>query len=590
MGKLKRMQSEAHRFLEMLFARNPDELYILVWTLHDKRSHWFREVQAASEFVGDRRGSDIYVGVGLAARDYGATNRCPSEEVAGICGFWADFDLKSEAHPKSLPATIEDALTIVPAALPPTVVINTGNGAHGWWLFREPWMFDSDDERTRAMRLISRFHTLLRYNSSQRGWAFDRLSDLARILRIPGTVNAKDPKNLKQVTVHSVTDRRYNPSSFEELLDDLAIPDRESEHSTAKEWAERFADKPLVINLTARIPQESLDRWTGADLRFKNTWFRQRSDLKDQSQSGYDLALADFGMDAGLPEQQIVDLIVHHRFLHREKPRTSLDYFQRTIAKAAKRSPNTEPALADGSHHRQATAERFPSLPEPIGDEASAAGKELVNTTARKALLCDRLSEILGIRVYRIVKITGKQPLYRMELEGGKVEFMSVSKLLKQSSVRFAIAATLNKLFRPQKPAAWENIAQMMLNAVIEEDGGEELEVEGAARIYITQYLSETAFIPCIESQSAQDARRPMVYEGHIAISSSHLQMYVNKTTLQNLSVIEIVGMLSAFGAKSARVRGPKFKEQSRWLLPQKEFDPADYAKSDIDEHAHDTE
>ena len=83
----------------MLFTGKPNELYSLIWTLHDKRSYWFSQVQAAAQFVLDSKGRDIYVGVGLAARDYGPRNRCPSDEVAGICGFWADFDLKSDAHP-----------------------------------------------------------------------------------------------------------------------------------------------------------------------------------------------------------------------------------------------------------------------------------------------------------------------------------------------------------------------------------------------------------------------------------------------------------------------------------------------------------
>jgi hypothetical protein len=382
--------------------------------------------------------------------------------------------------------------------------------------------------------------------------------------------------------VHSITERRYNPLDFEELLDGLAIPDSDDEQRTAKEWSERLFDKPLIIDLNARIPEESLERWTGSDLRFKNTWFRQRSDLDDQSQSGYDMALADFGMDAGLPEQQIVDFVVHHRFLHRQKQRTSLDYFQRTIAKAAKRSRNTEPELPAGSPDPTAAAERFPSSREPLREEVSAPGKEPVNEVARKALLCDRLSEILGIRVYRIVKITGTQPLYRIETEGGKIEFATVAKLVNQSSVRLAVAARVNKLFPKQKPKVWETIAQTMLDAVIEEDGGEELDLEGAGRMYIAQYLSEMAFIPCIEGQSAQNARMPMIYEGQIAICASSLQMHVNKTTLQNLSVIAIVGMLSSLGAKSTRVRGSNFKEQSRWLIPLNEFDPADYSTSEV--------
>jgi hypothetical protein len=81
------------------------------------------------------------------------------------------------------------------------------------------------------------------------------------------------------------------------------------------------------------------DGWMAADMRFKNTWLRQRHDLRDQSQSGYDLALAYFGTEAGLTEQQIVDLIIHHRSQSGQKHRTRLDYFQRPIATAFLRSP-----------------------------------------------------------------------------------------------------------------------------------------------------------------------------------------------------------------------------------------------------------
>ena len=54
---------------------------------------------------------------------------------------------------------------------------------------------------------------------------------------------------------------RYNLSDFEEFLDDAAIPDPEAQEKAAREWAERFADKPLAIDTDARIPQEMLDGW-----------------------------------------------------------------------------------------------------------------------------------------------------------------------------------------------------------------------------------------------------------------------------------------------------------------------------------------
>jgi len=443
-----------HEFLDQLWAEKPSDLFILIWTLQDKRSRWFRNIEESAAAVAETP-QDVYVGVGLSPRDYGPSRRCPSEEIACIAGVWADFDLQSEAHKKALPAAIPDALSVIPAGMPPTIVVATGNGAHAWWLFKEPWVFENDQERQDAARLIARWHTLLRLNAAARGWAFDRLSDLARVLRIPGTINGKDPANPKQVTVDRFTGQRYNFCDFEEVLDMTAIPDPEAEERAAREWAERFKNKPLVIDLTARIPQEMLDGWMAQDIRFRNTWLRQRHDLKDQSQSGYDLALADFGMEAGLTEQQIVDLIVHHRNLYAQKQRTRIDYFQRTIAKAHRHGLTIDPPQA------------VPDAPEDRPND----GRSLPGPELNKALLCEQISRVLGVRVVRLVKITGKEPAYHMELEDAKIEFPHVGKLISQEAVRVAIAAAVGKLIPRIKPKHWEQLAQVMLDACIVEQG-----------------------------------------------------------------------------------------------------------------------
>jgi hypothetical protein len=54
-----------------------------------------------------------------------------------------------------------------------------------------------------------------------------------------------------------------------------------------------------------------------------------------------------------------------------------------------------------------------------------------------------------------------------------------------------------------------------------------------------------------------------MLIDGHIAVNSLDLQLYVNKTFAQNLSVKAVASMLSAIGARSIRVRGPKIREQA---------------------------
>lgn len=384
-------------FFKLLWQFKPEELYVLLWTHPDKQSHWYRDIATAAEFVLKSRGLEVYVGVGLSMADHGPARRCVSAEIAGITGFWADLDLRSDAHSKkALPATVADALSIIPASMPPTIVILTGNGAHAWWLFKEPYIFDGDDDRQATASQVARWHTLLCLNASSRGWAYDRLSDLARILRIPGTRNLKDPANPKDVVVHSFGERRYNLSDFTQYLDDAAIPDAQAQENAAREWAERFADKPLLINTDARIPQEMLDGWMAADMRFKNTWLRQRHDLKDQSQSGYDLALACFGTEAGLNEQQIVDLIIHHRSQFAQKPRTRLDYFQRTLATASRQSPgvNAPSALPDAPAPGATTGNPAPTGAQGAPQEPGARNGASPDPATTRALLCQRISEI----------------------------------------------------------------------------------------------------------------------------------------------------------------------------------------------------
>ena len=567
-------------FLDLLWGNKPEHLFILVWTLRDRRSHWFLDVGEAAHAVEGRSGMDIYVGVGLSPEDFGPHQRCPAEKIAGIAAMWADIDIQSDAHAKkALPATITDALSIMPASMPPTIVVATGNGIHAWWLFKEPLVFDTDKERAKAAGAVHRWQTMLRYNGVNRGWALDRLADLSRVLRVPGTYNFKDPTAPKPVLIHALNDRRYNLSEFEDYLDDLGIPGPETQPACiAAGSVEGATGAGFVLNLNAEIPDELIRRWAETDSRFRNTWFRQRHDLTDQSQSAYDMSLADFGVDAGLAPQQIVDLIVHHRRLHNQKPRTRIDYFQRTLSRATSRA-SIAPAILRSGQPAEETLEsgttqtKNDAATDPDDGEVHKPTDALV----AKAALCEAISARLGITILRIVKITGAQPTYQIELEQGRIELPSVAKLIDQKSLRLAIASATNKIIATIKPREWGNIAGTMLEALNEIEGGVEAEFEGSMRAILGHYLTETAFVPSIEGQPSHAIRRPMVIGGQIAVNSVDLQLYLNKTFARNVSVKAVVSALSAIGAQSVRVRGAKTGEQSRWLLPTDQFPPVDY-------------
>jgi hypothetical protein len=79
-----------------------------------------------------------------------------------------------------------------------------------------------------------------------------------------------------------------------------------------------------------------------------------------------------------------------------------------------------------------------------------------LDPAAAKALLCERISTVLGVRICRFVKFAGKKPTYRLELEEKRVEFLSVRKLMSQRSVREEIAASTGKIIRKFKGKDWE--------------------------------------------------------------------------------------------------------------------------------------
>jgi hypothetical protein len=564
-----------HEFLESLWAEKPSDLYILIWTLQNKRSQWFQNIEDAAAFVKSCQDQDVYVGVGLSPRDCGPSRRCPSEDVVCVAGLWADFDLRSPAHAqKSLPETIDEAIGLVPKEFPPTLVVATGNGAHAWWLFKEPWVFDDAGERERAARLVHCWHTEIHENAKRRGWSFDRLSDLARVLRIPGTVNRKDPANPKPVTLFSHAGRRYDPSDFSDfykLLELYAVPDVAADVHAGRDWAERFKDKPLVIKLDARIPQEMIDRWVEADMRFRNTWFRQRHDLKDQSQSGYDMALADFGADAGLIDQQIVDLIIHHRRMHHQKVRTRADYYERTIARAQKRArecsvidPGVQAPAPDQDAAGQ-TSGQAGGQPEGTDDGVKSRNRE-------------QLSRILGVRVLRIIKITGQDPSYQIRLGNGvNIECPTVEKFTSQKFIRLSIAAATNRMPPKFKPKDWDMVIDLLMSTVEDQSGGPETELAGELGVYLDRYLSETAFIDRIQEQTPSTIRRPMVMQDRVAVNAVDLQQYIAKSFGVSLGIKKTAAMLAAAGAINICVRDERGGRQGRWLLPAADFPPPIY-------------
>lgn len=116
-------------------------------------------------------------------------------DVARVPCLWADLDVK----PGGL-ASFDDCREVVNSIsarlrAQPTAIVETGNGLHPYWLLA------GGEDVARARGLIKRFGVMVKAEAARLGGKADSVYDLARVLRVPGTYNCKDPSNPLPVTV-----------------------------------------------------------------------------------------------------------------------------------------------------------------------------------------------------------------------------------------------------------------------------------------------------------------------------------------------------------------------------------------------------
>jgi hypothetical protein len=188
------MADQSTQFLQALFG-GVENAYFLIWTLPGKLSRWFDDVADAAEAATTTTGVHVYVGMGLV-RQPGADahKRGGADQIDGITCLWFDLDIHSDQHDnKPVPANAEEARAFIETLpLPPSMIVDSGGGYHLYWILTEPWLFEGEEDRQRAADLALRWgYTISDLGYKEHKWSLDVLSDLSRVLRVPGTLNIK---------------------------------------------------------------------------------------------------------------------------------------------------------------------------------------------------------------------------------------------------------------------------------------------------------------------------------------------------------------------------------------------------------------
>lgn len=184
-----------NKFLKTIF-NGVESGFINIWTLQDKKSHWFEvsEIDKIAEFVKANQDKDVYFGLGLRNKAHGMNSRGKNEDVSCITCFWSDIDIKGSAHKQEhLPETMEQVTEFLDSLeQKPSIIVGSGNGVHAYWLFDKPVYIGTAEHRDNVQRTLQGFQKHINDKAKERGWKLDNTSDLARVLRVVGSVNQKN--------------------------------------------------------------------------------------------------------------------------------------------------------------------------------------------------------------------------------------------------------------------------------------------------------------------------------------------------------------------------------------------------------------
>lgn len=162
-------------------------------------------------------------------REQPRVGRGGDDDSLTLPGLAADLDIAGPGHKgsKPLPPDQDEAqLVVEESGLPdPSIWVHSGGGLYAWWLLDEPHHIGAD--LARIKRLAMRWQDPIAAASERFGYSFGRLGDLARILRVPGTVNRKPAMPAPMpCRIIQDTGRRYTLENLRGCLHDAlnALP------------------------------------------------------------------------------------------------------------------------------------------------------------------------------------------------------------------------------------------------------------------------------------------------------------------------------------------------------------------------------
>lgn len=501
--------------IDKLYADLPDGAWWYIWTLapnHEKRTHWYNDVALCEAAIPHMQGVNVYYPIAWAAERRGSFKRLEYSDTAGIIGLVSDLDIKHKSFPNEDKAI--EAISRLP--IQPTACINSGNGLQVIWLFKEPWQFDNEQERQEAQAISTGWGYSIANIVNRMGYEIDAVHDLTRVMRLPGSMNIKDPNNPKPVVIKWFNDElRYNPEDFEPYLADVP--------------AAALKNPLPQVDLSANFPVAKHEVLLENNKDYANTYSHKRKLTGgDTSCSAYDMSLANYTVRAGWTDDEITALLVEHQKQKGDKPDKVHDarYFARTIQAA-----------------RISVEKTF---------EADNATATLKDTTTTREERIKALAERWQIPLTNIQVVTGDPAQYRFWI-GGRCAEVPATKMITQMAFLgevYSVSQVHPKPIGSKDSPKWYEICCIIGDIAEVIDAGAEATRDGSLLAMINDFLNNREISDIAELNMRQRASTPFSAEGRIWFRTSDLLNYAKMNENAQFSRRELSQKLKSIGGE----------------------------------------
>lgn len=556
--------SEAERFLTRLFGAAWGPRWLAVLAFEDvvrKKAppdgvFWCENAKDAARIgIRESASAEIYFTCALRAprvpgelegerRKYGG-----ERDTIATPGVWLDIDRRSPFRADGLPypETEEECTELIDTlGLLPSAVVRSGYGLQAWWLFDGPQDLADPTAGKRAAMLSEAWTRKAQAVWKAAGYHLDSKFSLATILRMPGTWNRKaGAGGALPVELESMPGSRYSLGEIEEACADEV-------RTLFDGWSRTAGVEvgPFQIRAGAEPPAGKFGALMANVPKFRHSWLRQRSDLNDQSLSGYGMSLATIAADAAWTDQEIVDLLVAHARLYGKGP-DGASYYRLTLGKAKQ--------SARGRREKR---------------EAKDDAKEAERAETRAAIsggtgkTLETLSARLEIAVAGFVQ-RGRVPgHYYLKLQGGvDVGLGTAFQAMSQAHVRTAVWEATGHVVHHFEGDGWDDVLRMFsavktIEELPEGDRAQE------TRDWIAQHIEDSVNgrgLP--DRASEEEDRREMFHrtvqakapfadskKGCIYVNTTGLVMWLRMTNGVNVPTSEVRSRLAELGFISEEV------------------------------------